>query len=211
MEKIFIKIKITNDLSKIILRYLTKSQNSLLNEKSKNFNIKEIIKYDSKLIVNIKDKLNKNTIAICAKYGNLQNMKWLFKNDLHMKNEDSKKCTRLILGEPDESVRTFAYAAENGKIENMKWLLKNKFPYDKSVFIHAVKSGNLETMKWLLEKEFPYDADTYKTAVECGNSEIIKWLLEKGFPREHPEIQFWSVVYGPHKFFSCDRYKKYFP
>ena len=58
MNNLFIKLKIINDLSKIILSYLTKSHNNLLSNKLGNINTEEIIKYDSRLMVNIKDKIN---------------------------------------------------------------------------------------------------------------------------------------------------------
>jgi len=76
MENIFNKLKIINDLLKIILKYLTKSQNNLLNGKLDDINIIEIIKYDQKIMIKLKTKLCRDKIfEICAKYGKLENMK----------------------------------------------------------------------------------------------------------------------------------------
>jgi len=50
MENLFIKLKIINDLWKIILKYLTKPQNNL-SEKLEYVDEKEIINYDSKLMI----------------------------------------------------------------------------------------------------------------------------------------------------------------
>jgi len=109
MEEIFIKLKIINDLSKIILRYLTNSQNKLLNKNSRNLEIEEIIKYDSKLMVSLKKILNRNKILdICTLYGKLDNMKWLFKNE-------------FICDYWEWDCQTFECAAINGNLENMKW------------------------------------------------------------------------------------------
>jgi hypothetical protein len=82
MENLFIKLKIINDLSKIILKCLTKSQNNLLNEKLEYVDEKEIIKYDSKLMIKTIKNKNKNIdlFDYCAKYGKLENMKWLLEN-----------------------------------------------------------------------------------------------------------------------------------
>jgi len=74
MENLFIKLKIINDLWKIILKFITTSHNNLLN-KVKSIDSYEIIKYDSKLMI-IKKKLNKNVFGYCAKYVKLDNMKW---------------------------------------------------------------------------------------------------------------------------------------
>jgi len=78
MENIFIKLRIINDLSKIILKYLTKSQNNLLNDELEEKDIKGIIKHDSKLMIKIiKNKNNnRNIFDYCAEYGKLENMKW---------------------------------------------------------------------------------------------------------------------------------------
>jgi hypothetical protein len=76
MRNIFIKLRIINDLSKIILKYLTKSQNNLLKKKLEEIDEKEIIKYDSKLMLRIIKSRNKNKFHYCAEYGKLENMKW---------------------------------------------------------------------------------------------------------------------------------------
>jgi len=76
MENLFIKLRIINDLSKIILKYLTKSQNNLLNKKLENIDEREIIKYDSKLMLRIIKSKNGNKFEYCAEYGKLENMKW---------------------------------------------------------------------------------------------------------------------------------------
>jgi len=78
MENLSVKLKIINDLWKKILKYLTKSQNNLLIKKLEYVNEKEIIKYDSKLMIKIiknKNK-NKNIFDYCGEYGKLENMKW---------------------------------------------------------------------------------------------------------------------------------------
>jgi len=68
MENLFIRSRIINDLSKIILKYLTKSQNNLLNKKLEKMNKKEIIKHDSKLMIKIVKNKNENTFKYSAKY-----------------------------------------------------------------------------------------------------------------------------------------------
>jgi len=81
MKIIFEKIKIISDISDIISKYLSKSQNDLLNKNVENTDIDEIIKYDSKLIVSMKKKLKKHKIfGICVEYEKQENMKWLLKN-----------------------------------------------------------------------------------------------------------------------------------
>ena len=82
MEDLFIKLKIINDLSKIILKCLTKSQINLLKNKLEKIRSEEIVIHDPKLIVNIKELLSDKylTFEICSEYGNLEIMKWLYRN-----------------------------------------------------------------------------------------------------------------------------------
>lgn len=54
MEDLFVKLKIINDLSKIILKYLTSSHTKLLNGNSQETNMCTIIIYDPKLMVYMK-------------------------------------------------------------------------------------------------------------------------------------------------------------
>mgnify|MGYP001371839268 CR=1 FL=1 len=74
MENIFTKLGIINDLSIQIIKFLIESHKNLLNKNGK-IEIREIIKYDPKLMVKLKDYLNDDEIfRICAKYGKLENM-----------------------------------------------------------------------------------------------------------------------------------------
>jgi hypothetical protein len=58
---------------------------------------------------------------LCARNGNLDNMKWLLENNFE---HDSK---------------TFANAAENGNLDNMKWLLENNFEHDSETLLMRPK------------------------------------------------------------------------
>jgi len=111
MENIFIKLNIIDDLSIIILKYLTTSHYNILKKNTSKIDYKKIIKYDSKLMVKIKKKLDKRTImSECVTSGKLENVKWLLKNKYPIENW------------------TFSYAAGSGNLEIMKWLLKHEFP-----------------------------------------------------------------------------------
>jgi hypothetical protein len=48
MENLFIELKIIKDVLKIILKYLTKSHNNLINNQLKCIDTREIIIYDSR-------------------------------------------------------------------------------------------------------------------------------------------------------------------
>ena len=94
--------------------------------------------------------------------GNLETMKWLFKNGCHFTSN------------------TFNYAAENGNLESMKWLKDNGCEFTAFTFNSAVRNGSLENMKWLLENGCPFDCWTFNYAAENGNLENMKWLKSKG-------------------------------
>jgi len=128
-EDLFMKIEIINDLLNLIKKYLTESHKKILKE-LKNINMDEIVIYDPKLMVIMKMKLKKYRIfEKCAKYGRLENMKWLLRNEFPYNK------------------KVFSNAEENGNLENMKWLYRKKFPYGLSTFSSAALNGNLENMK----------------------------------------------------------------
>src|SRR5579871_3011947 len=91
------------DLSNIIKSYLTKTYLDILNQKEIN-NIKELFEYDSDMMIYLINnniiKIKKNLFEFSAKYGNLENIKWLLENKF-----------------PYDSW-VFRNAAENGNLNN---------------------------------------------------------------------------------------------
>src|SRR5258706_11328384 len=118
---------IIKDLINVICAYLTSSNQHVLGIENKEFYMTEIIKYDPHLMVYCIEKkypyIKDSLFKLNAKYGNLDNLKWLLANHFSF----------------DEL--TFAWAAENGNIDNLKWLLANRFSFDERTFIYAAENG----------------------------------------------------------------------
>src|ERR1700730_12170738 len=116
MENILDNLNIIKPLRSIIYNYLSKSHKRILNLSNNEIDIDNLIKYDAELMIYYINFYYKNRnvtfFNICAKYGKLDNMKWLLKNQFPYNEE------------------TFESAAKNGNLDNMKWLFKNKFVYD---------------------------------------------------------------------------------
>ena len=94
--------------------------------------IKEEIDFDYLAELELVDyKPKYKNFAYAAKFGNLDNMKWLKAN-----------CC------PFDKL-TFSYAAKFGNLDNMKWLKDNGCPFDDYTFSYAALNGDLDNMKWL--------------------------------------------------------------
>src|ERR1700678_4239825 len=163
LEEIIIK-----PLVSLTLSYLTKSHQTIL-QQNPNINsvvMNEIFEYqdDDLLIYIILEKKysydRMRLFPICAKFGKINNMKWLFENNFPFDRN------------------TFSSAARNGNLDNMKWMLENKFPFDQYTFSSAAENGNLDNIKWLLENKFPFGTSTFSSAARNGNLDNMKWLLE---------------------------------
>src|SRR5258706_16296097 len=161
IEEILIPF-IIKDLIKVIYAYLTPSNQHVLGIENVKFDMKEIIKYDSHLMVYCIEKkysyIKDSLFKLNAKYGNLDNLKWLLDNHFPF----------------DEW--TFAYAVERNNLDTLKWLLNNHFPFDEKTFAFATESGNLDTLKWLLDNHFPFSEKTFAFAAEHANLSTLKWL-----------------------------------
>ena len=77
------------------------------------------------------EQVDTKTFENAADNGNLDNMKWLKKNNCPWNKY------------------TFIDAALHGNLDNMKWLKENNCPWDEVTFTYAPLHGNLDNMKWL--------------------------------------------------------------
>jgi hypothetical protein len=104
-------------------------------------------------------------LRLAVSYGNLDNIKWVYKNTTYLDGFD-------IFGE----------AIRNGNLENMKWLYNTgKFTLTTEILEQAIIKGNLNNIKWLRSKGCKLnDYYMFPAAARNGNLDNMKWLLENG-------------------------------
>ena len=107
------------------------------------------------------------------KAGNLENVKWIARND-----EWKKKGNDFL-----------AYAAECGHLECLKWLfhaLRHRSfesvceSEGRFFYRHAAMGGHLEICTWLLENGAQLTSDTFRHIIQVGNVEVIEWCTQNG-------------------------------
>ena len=82
--------------------------------------------------------MDKHVFEIAAECGDLEFMKWLYKNEFPF------------------SEYAFNYATRHGNIDNMKWLHEKECPFTDTTFMWAAKHADLDIMEWLYEKKCPW-------------------------------------------------------
>lgn len=147
-----------------------------------------------------------NSLILAAKHGNIENIKWLFKNSLYKQVQDkilyqlSRENPRfniLHMGQLLRHIR--AKAIKNGHFDTFLYLnekqtelsrlisIKTKYPiedhiHDPIIFDTAAQNGNIETMKWLETNNYPCGVFTFSEAVKTGNIKTMEYLLSINCP-----------------------------
>jgi hypothetical protein len=109
-------------------------------------------------------------LALQLKNGNLENMKWLLKNNFEHNN------------------RKFNMAILNGSVNNIKWLLENNFSYEKFILIYASISRNPNMRKWLSE-----NITIHKSIIPFRNKSII--IMFPNIMFEHIQNLYLKIQY----------------
>ena len=101
------------------------------------------------------------------KAGNLDNVKWIARND-----EWKKKGDDLL-----------ALAAAFGHLDCLKWLFHaqgRSFEEADFLYFHASIGGHLKICVWLKKNECPLTSDSFNEVIETGNMEVAEWCLQDG-------------------------------
>lgn len=110
-----------------------------------------------------KVKKSKKLTNIAASNGQIETLKYLYKNGFPRNN------------------RAPTFAATNGHIETLKYFYKIRLPPDKRSTVYAVINGQIETIKYLHKSGCPFEENLPETAAGNGQIEIFKYLRNNGY------------------------------
>ncbi|SNW62576.1 Ankyrin-repeat protein [Orpheovirus IHUMI-LCC2] len=137
-------------------------------------------------------------MAAAARFGNLDNMKWLKSIGCNVSSYALEEAGRygnienmkwLISIGCQWTDRAFTRAVKNGNIHNLKWILlqsaseNDGCPMSSVSFAEAIREDNL-TLATYLKTEFgcPMDIYSYHVAIRKENAKAIKYLHSTGCP-----------------------------
>ncbi|SNW62575.1 Ankyrin-repeat protein [Orpheovirus IHUMI-LCC2] len=109
-------------------------------------------------------KYHEDTMAAATRYGNLDNLKWLYN-----------------IGCP-LTASVFCHAAIHCNLDNLKWLHQNRCPWDKYLFYGAIRIGNIDNIKWLISNGYHERCDhrySFIIAIETNNVSLMTFIIDK--------------------------------
>jgi len=146
---------------------------------------------------------NNETFNYAVLNGDIQIIKWLYKNNCpySFTTQENKIISSAIkFGSISNIIwliehycpineNMMSVAAQCGHIHIIKWLDKiynktkiNKYCNNSEIFYNAALNGNLENMKWLKNKNYVWNERTFEAAALNGNLENMKWLKDNNCP-----------------------------
>ena len=129
--------------------------------------------------------------------GNLENAKWIARNDEWEKKGsecfrvasqfghlDCLKWLSRVLGPSSFEREGFLYhfAAIGGHLGICIWLLDNGYELDVMSFNGVAASGNVEVMEWCMQNGATFDDWTFKYAAQSDNIEALEYLKFNNCP-----------------------------
>lgn len=161
----------------------------------------------------------------CAENGNLELLKWSYKNKYPLQvNIDVSGALggnlKILKWLKDIGIKfggnTIYNAARSGNLEMIKWLLDQGCVLNENVFHAAITNGHFEISEWLRQQNCPYDMRTCSGCAWKRNLEALQWLRKYNYPWnveifieicidaaffKHWEVLKWAVENGcPYKY-----------
>lgn len=117
----------------------------------------------------------KNTLGNAALFGDLDIIKWLYANGCNdIKFQEYQSCAQNM-------------AIKGCKIDILNWMLENNFAFYHTAIGMCLSTGNIDIIKWMLNTDFylleriiPLQYYTVKYVVNSCKLEIIEYLHECG-------------------------------
>jgi hypothetical protein len=117
---------------------------------------------------------DERTFVAAMENGNLENIKWLAKNECPW------------------DVRAIATAVRLERHDVINWLVHNGFDLNEERFERGVVLGDVTYLNWLKENNAPMNEDAMNIAIWTQKNNVISWMMENGF--EITEKRFESAI-----------------
>jgi len=121
-----------------------------------------------------KKKSSRWNAGVCheaAKYGHLEVLQWLARENRLPVNEMTSRC-----------------AAEGGHLELLQWLRKYGCPWDQWTCEGAAKGGHLKVLRWARANGCPWNHWAANFAAMEGHVEVLAWLDEQQAPADLNQV-----------------------